>query len=130
MSRRYILATAAFVLAAAGVWLVPARASTDIEQAVIIHFSYGSTNFKPVFALQERLEKTLAESGAGEVDGNELATSGKDGYLYLYGPSADRVLEAALPVLQTAPFMNGAMVTRVYGRLGTNVRRVESTIAF
>src|SRR3954471_23913692 len=58
MSRRYILATAAFVLAAAGVWLVPARASTDIEQAVIIHFSYGSTNFKPVFALQERLEKT------------------------------------------------------------------------
>jgi hypothetical protein len=128
MLRWYVLGAATVILLGAS-WFSKAEAGPNEEQAVVIHFNYGSTDFQPVFDLQERLDKALAAAGAGEVDGNELATSGKDGYLYLYGPSADRVFEVALPILRTAPFMDHATVKKVYGKLGTNSRRVELEIA-
>lgn len=85
------------------------------EQAVVVHFTYGSTDLSRLFALEERLESVLATSDAGEYDGNEIATDGSDGFLYLYGPDADRLFKVIEPVLRATPFMQGAQVTKRYG---------------
>lgn len=96
-----------------------ARSASDVasapEQAVVVHFTYGSTDLSRLFALEERLESVLATSDAGEHDGNEIATDGSDGFLYLYGPDADRLFKVIEPVLRATPFMQGAQVTKRYG---------------
>lgn len=106
----------------------PHAAPPAQEQAVIVHFNYGSTELKPLRDLEEQLEQALSSSGAGDFDGDEIAVSGKDGYLYMYGPSADRVYNVVLPILQRVPFMHGAQVTRVYGELGSDARRAETVV--
>jgi hypothetical protein len=55
------------------------------EQAVIVHFTYGSTDLTALFELEERLEAVIAAARVGEYDGNEVAVDGSDGYLYMYG---------------------------------------------
>jgi hypothetical protein len=99
------------------------------EQAVIVHFEYGSTDLTQLHALEEKISAALAADGIGDFDGDEVATSGKDGYLYMYGPSADAVLELVRPLLEESPFMRGARITRVYGELGSDAGRAESIIA-
>ena len=86
-----------------------------MEHAVIVHFEYGSTDLSRLFALEERVEDALATAKAGDLDGNEVAVDGSDGFLYMYGPDADRLFDAVLPVLKAADFMAGARVTLRYG---------------
>jgi hypothetical protein len=69
------------------------------EQAVIVHFDYGSADWKPFFAFEKILEDAINKSGAGDYDGNELAVDGSDGSLYMYGPDADKLLAVAKPIL-------------------------------
>ena len=85
------------------------------EQAVIVHFSYGSTDLQPLSALEDKLEHAIAAAGVGEFDGNEVAADGSDGYLYMYGQDADRLFEAVEPVLESSQFMRGAKVIKRYG---------------
>lgn len=84
------------------------------EQAVIVHFNDGSTDLKPLFALEDKLESAIKQVGAGELDGDEVASDGHDGYIYMYGPSADKLFDAIKPVLTTAPFMKNAKVVKRY----------------
>ena len=65
------------------------KSSTEPEQAVIVHFEAGSPYQSRLFALEDRLEQVIASTGTGELDGNEIATDGSDGYLYMYGPDAE-----------------------------------------
>jgi len=53
------------------------------EQAVIVHFNYGSTDLKPLFALEDKLESAIKQAGAGEFDGDEVAPDRHDGYIYM-----------------------------------------------
>src|SRR2546422_145094 len=53
------------------------------EQAVLVHFDYGSRDLAPFFQFEDRLEQAIKASGAGEYDGNELAIDGSDGTLYM-----------------------------------------------
>ncbi len=86
------------------------------EQAVIVHFfNYGSKDLTRLFALEDKLENAIATSGAGEYDGNEIAVDGSDGYLYMYGPDADRLFLVVKPILEVTPFTKGAHVTKRYG---------------
>jgi hypothetical protein len=119
----------AFITLSVAPWSAHAVESTPEEQAVIVHFNYGSTDLKPLRRLEDQLTTALDASGIGDFDGDEIAVSGKDGFLYMYGANADAVLALVGPILHTAPFMSGAKVTRVYGKLGTDVRRVETIIA-
>ena len=98
------------------------------EHAVIIHFMYGSTDLQSIFALEEKLEEAINSANAGEYDGNEVAVSGEDGYLYMYGPDADRLYEVVQPVLASAEFMNGAKATLRYGPPEDGVPETEKTI--
>ena len=98
------------------------------DHAVIVHFDYGSTNLQPLFELEKRLESAIAEVSAGEFDGNEVATDGSDGYLYMYGPDADALFRAVRPVLEACAFMRGARVRVRYGPAAEGVREVEHVL--
>lgn len=98
------------------------------EHAVIVHFSYDSTDLGALFALEEKLENAIASAGAGEFDGNEIATDGSDGRLYMYGPDADRLFDVVRPVLESAPFMRGAQVIKRYGPPEDGVRQSIVTL--
>ncbi|MHC4443933.1 MAG: hypothetical protein ACYTBZ_05515 [Planctomycetota bacterium] len=87
----------------------------ESEHAVVIHFEYGSTDLSRLFELGDKLESAIAEAGVGEFDGNEVATDGSDGFLYMYGPDADRLFEVVRPILETTDFTNGAKATLRYG---------------
>lgn len=95
------------------------------EHAVIVRFRYGSTDLEPIFALESELEKAITAAGAGELDGNEIATDGSDGSFYMYGPDADRLLAAVRPVLDAASFMRGARVKLRYGKAQSGAREHE-----
>ena len=99
-----------------------------MEQAVIVHFSYGSTDFGPFFTFEEKLENLVERSGLGDYDGNELAVSGEDGYLWMYGPDADKLYEAVLPLLRATKFMHGAEVRLRYGPPEDGVKEVEVVV--
>jgi hypothetical protein len=98
------------------------------EHAVVVHFQYGSTDLTRLFQLEEKLEAAIAAANAGELDGNEVATDGSDGFLYMYGPDADRLFEAVKPVLETSSFMKGATAKMRYGPPVDGVREVEVVI--
>jgi hypothetical protein len=92
-----------------------AQAAKPVEEAVIVHFQYGSKDLSRLFELEDRLEKAVAHARTGEYDGNEVNVDGSDGFLYLYGPSADRLFDTVRPILESTPFMRGATVTKRYG---------------
>jgi hypothetical protein len=90
-----------------------------------VHFAYGSTDLSRLFALEERLEAVIADASAGEFDGNEVATDGSDGTLYMYGPDADALFAVVRPALEATDFMRGARVRLRYGPPEDGIREVE-----
>ena len=98
------------------------------EEAVIVHFSYGSTDLSRLFALEDKLTEAIERANAGEFDGDEIAVDGSDGVLFMYGPSADKLLKVIKPILETIGFMNGAVVTRRYGSADSDAREISDTI--
>jgi len=95
------------------------------DHAVIVHFQYGSTDLWRLFALEDELERAIVAAGAGEFDGNEVAADGSDGYLYMYGPDADRLFAAVRPALEASAFMRGARVQLRYGPPEDGVKERE-----
>jgi hypothetical protein len=102
---------------------------TGPDQAVIVHFDYGSTDLQPIFELEQRLIAAITTAGAGEFDGNEVAADGSDGYLYMYGPDADALFAAVRPVLDQCAFMHGARVRVRYGPPADGVREVQHVLS-
>jgi hypothetical protein len=69
----------------------------------------------PLVALEDELEEALDGTGAGELDGHEIAVDGSDGLLFLYGPDADALFAAIEPVLRKSAVTLGADATLRYG---------------
>ena len=95
------------------------------DHAVIVHFDYGSKDLGRLFELEGKLESAIEAAKAGEYDGNEIAVDGSDGFLYMYGPDADRLAEAILPALEATSWMKGAKLKKRYGPPEDGVREVE-----
>ena len=93
--------------------------------AVIVRFTYGSTDLGDLFALEEALEQTIAAAEAGELDGNVVAIDGSDAALYMYGPDADVLFETVRPLLEGCTFMRDARATLRYGPPEDEVRERE-----
>jgi hypothetical protein len=110
-------------------WLAVSIGSARAEeQGLIVHFRYGSTNLSRLFELEDKIRHQITRSHVGEFDGDEIANDGSDGYLYMYGPSADRLFDVVVPILKPAAFMQGAEVMRRYGPPGDATRKVTVTI--
>jgi len=95
------------------------------EQEVEVHFSYGSTNFQHVYALEDLVRHAISDAAVGEYEGHELASDGSDGRLFMYGPDAEALYRAISPVLSASALMSGATVTLWFGpRKWRTVKRV------
>ena len=95
-----------------------------VEHAVVVKFDYvGSTDLSSSHYLEKKLEAAINDANVGEFDGNEVATDGSAGTLYMYGPDADRLFETIRPVLGACPFMRGARITLRYAPLTPDVRK-------
>jgi hypothetical protein len=103
----------------------PANPTTP-EHAVVVHFQYGARDLQRLFALEKKLEAAIVSAGVGEFDGNDVAADGSDGYLYMYGPNADRLFETIKPILEATQFMRGAKIKLRYGppQVGSSERVV------
>lgn len=106
----------------------PSDTAAAPEHAVIVDFAYGSTDLGPLFRLEDALQAAIQKSGAGEFDGNEVASDGSEGTLYMYGPNADELFAAVEPVLASSPLMQGARATIRYGPPEDGVRQTVRTI--
>jgi hypothetical protein len=95
------------------------------EQAVIVKFKYGTRDLGPLFELEDQLIAAINAVRAGEFDGNEVATDGSDGSVYMYGPDADKLFEAVRPVLAAATCIHRAVATVRYGPPGDSTRKKE-----
>ncbi len=102
------------------------KAPQPPEHAVIVRFRYGgSIDLTPLFALEKELDQAITQSRVGEYDGNEVATDGSDGSLYMYGPDGDKLFAAVRPILERTPFMKGATAILRYGPAEDGVRKVR-----
>lgn len=114
---------AALALCAAAVAAPP----TD-SHAVIVHFRYGSTNLEPLMKAESQLAAAIEAAGVGQLDGYDVAVDGSNGRFFLYGPDADRLFEAAEPVLARFQFAKGATVMRRYGPPEKGVKTLETKL--
>jgi hypothetical protein len=99
------------------------------DHAVLVYFVYGSTDLSALFSIEKELERVIAHAGVGELDGNEIATDGSDGTLFMYGPDADVLFAAIGPTLEAVPFMKGARVVLRYGPPGASEQNVTLPVA-
>jgi hypothetical protein len=104
-------------------------AMAESEQAVIVHFTYGSTDLSRLFELERKLESAIEEAKVGEYDGNDVAVDGSNGYLYMYGANADALFEIVRPILEATEFMKGAKALLRYGPPADGIREVELVIS-
>jgi len=99
------------------------------EQAVIVHFDYGHSDWSAFFTFEEHMEAVVTKANVGEYDGNELATDGSDGYLYFYGPDADKLFAVVKSQLLSAAFLKNIRVTLRYGSVDDqNARETHLTL--
>ena len=88
------------------------------EQEVEVYFSYGSTNFQHLYALEDLVRHAITDAAVGQYEGHDLATDGSDGTFYMYGPDAEAIFRVIDPVLTASPLMRGATVTLWFGNRG------------
>jgi hypothetical protein len=93
------------------------------EQAVIVYFDYGNTDWKPFFAFEKTLKDEITKAGVGDYDGNELAVDGSDGRLYMYGPDADKLFAVVRPILLSSALLRNINVTLRYGSVDDKLAR-------
>jgi len=93
------------------------------EQAVIVYFDYGHTDWKPFFGFEKILRDAVTASGVGDYDGNELAVDGSDGRLYMYGPNADKLFTVVRPILLSTALLRNITVTLRYGSVDDKLAR-------
>jgi hypothetical protein len=90
------------------------------EQAVIVHLKLSDREFgtsaerEAIHKLSSDLERAIAQSGAGEFDGDEFS----EGVclLFMYAKDADRLLAAVEHILRASAISKGGWVIKRYGR--------------
>src|SRR4051812_26478938 len=88
------------------------------EEAVIVHFDYGTKDWSTFFQFEKEFEDSISAAAVGDYDGNELAVDGSDGSMYIYGPDADKLFAFVKPRLLAASFLKNIVVTLRYGDVG------------
>lgn len=98
------------------------------EHAVIVYFNYGIEELEPLYQLEEKLGKIIADNNVGEYDGHEIAMDNSDGTLYMYGPNAEELFKAVKPTLEKTDFMRGATAKLRFGPPADGVSEIEVEI--
>ena len=94
-------------------------APANEEQALIvtIRLCYGEMGNKAerkrIIALEHQLSDAIENSSAGELDGDEYG--GGECTIYIYGPSAERLLSVAWPILREFRAPSGSYLVKRCG---------------
>lgn len=102
--------------------------SEKTEHAVIVCFNYRLEELEPLYQLEEKLEKIIADNNVGEYDGHEIAMDNSDGTLFMYGPNAEKLFKAVKPTLEKTDFMRGAIANLRFGPQVDGVNEIEVEI--
>jgi hypothetical protein len=105
----------------------PGEPVSDDRQSVVAWVRLGDRNFENereqqrLFELENRVMRTLEDSGMGSYDTNDLAP----GFfrMTMLGPDADRIVEVVTPLLRDVPAGSYLAVRR--GPSGSSEERVE-----
>jgi hypothetical protein len=98
------------------------------DEALIVRLKLSDDEFgewserEAVYALEDRLIELFASRSFGEFDGHEFG--GGFATLFMYGPSAERMAEAVLSVLDGVAVLRGSVITKRFGASGS---REETT---
>src|ERR1035438_3192907 len=84
-------------------------------QEIEVYFSYGSTNYQHLYALEDEIRNALTDAAVGKYEGHDFAADGSDGHFYMYGPDAEAIYRVIDPVLPASILMRGAKVTLWFG---------------
>jgi hypothetical protein len=90
-------------------------ADSSTIQEVEVHFTYGSTNFQHLFALEDLLGAALSNAAVGVYEGHDVAADGSNGHFYIYGPDAEAIQQVIVPLFADFSFMRGAKITMWFG---------------
>ncbi|MDC6133633.1 MULTISPECIES: hypothetical protein [Burkholderia] len=82
---------------------------------MMVHFTFYERDLPRLRQLEQSLRVKIERAHAGELGETELHLDGNDGYLYMYGPDADRLYALVGPMLRASRLMGGAEVTQWRG---------------
>ncbi|HLV42136.1 MAG TPA: hypothetical protein VKY37_07650 [Brumimicrobium sp.] len=97
------------------------------DQAVIISFN-EIKEIEEVHELIYKLEHIINQNNLGEYDGHETACDNSHGFLYMYGPSAEKLFKGVKTTLEEASFLNGAQARLIFGPLKDGVKEITLDI--
>jgi hypothetical protein len=99
------------------------------EQAVIATFTLADgewgdpDEFDALFELEAALTRAIEENGVGEFDGYGRGMGACN--FFMYGPDADALFAAVLPLIRVFPARPGSSVVKRYGEPGAPEVRVH-----
>jgi len=94
------------------------------EQAVIVHLGWSTRDdVRRIHQLEEKLGAAIAQSSAGEFDGDEFGKGTCT--LYMYGPSAQRLFDVTIQMLRDFHAPARSYLLKRFGKPGATQERVE-----
>lgn len=95
------------------------------EHSVIIFFENGLPYPDALYETGDELSALIEKEQVGFYDWHCTAEDDSHGWLYMYGPDADKLFETVKPVFEKTPFLKEGIVTLQYGPPGTETRYKE-----
>jgi hypothetical protein len=99
------------------------------RQAVIVRLKLSDDEFgewserEGCYAVEDRLFETFVADDLGEVDGHEFG--GGFATFLIYGPSADRIAAAVLPIVKSVGPRAGSVMTKRFGPQGSREETLD-----
>ena len=95
------------------------------EQCLKLEFNYGFDSLDELYKLRDLLSKEIEKNELGDYDGHEIATDLSDGFMYMYGPSAQAIYDCIKPILDSTEFLRDGSATLILGEMGSECERIE-----
>jgi hypothetical protein len=92
------------------------------EHSVIIFFENGLPYPQALYETVDELFDFFDNKKEGYFDGYCTCEDDSHGWLYMYGPDADKLFEVVKPVFERTSFLKKGIVTLQYGPPGTGAR--------
>ena len=103
--------------------------SGKIEQCVKVHVPLSGGGFgtaeerTSIQSISDRLQDAIVLHEVGEFDGDEFGRG--ECQLFMYGPDANALYEAILPILSDWPALKGGFAVKRFGPPGSRTEKIK-----